>query len=958
MLNLDVFVDALEDEVAKYGVLAVDLKRLAPGADVPESPGVRRSGVLIEMLRVWMEHRWQAGHPVSVDDCLNEFPNESFSEEDLKGLQFEEQRLRRTSQRSVGSGSSNLSIDPLPKDGDRWGDFDLLAVLGEGAFAKVYLARQNGMAGRLVALKLTFRQTHESHWLATLQHSAIVPIYSTHRVGEVNGICMPFLGNTTLADLLLEGSSVTALHQSNWWSTSKRKSQRGGGALLSTIQQRHGQIDTIVDAMAADAAETKTTESNTRHVSGHAHSTASQYLMQCDYVDSICWIGAQLADALAYAHRHGVVHSDIKPANILMASDGQPRLLDFNVSYRSTSDGIVALDSPLGGTIPYMAPEHRRALNHQGRVDARSDIYSLGVVLFQMLTGRLPDRNADTSDSPVWNPAVSPAMSAIVRKCLAADPESRYSSADALRDDLSAQYHHEPLVHQPEPSQVERLLKWSRRHPRISSSLSIATGAAIVFAFLITGLLLRQNALNQADWVHRMDMLRQSIPISMAMLTSLDAVPDLEAATSEHLRQTFAHVESTGSPPHRADVRWSNRDLVDDVLRSDLQLLAMLAKQQKWSVPLSVPDGLDLANQEHGVQEDSSPNAQTQIVLELLRAGEFPAAVRHLNDRIEKNPRDYVGWWLLGDSSHASQDHAAAIQAYTVCIALQPSTPIAYLNRGMAYYSSNAFDAASRDYGKVVQLAPTWNPARFNRALALQKMGRVDEAISELDKAIQNGFENVSLFRLRAQLMEAKGDREAAMADYAQALQCEPKTEQHWIDRGLIRLGINPVQAAEDFQLALAANPNSIEAHQKLAYVYAELLRDPEKSLQHSNQLVNLAPHQLTHLAGRSVLHARAGRTKEAIEDLSKLESKRIADPMVMYQAACICSLLAADYSQREQDATPFREKSIGWFTRAVEKDRAILEVAMTDLDVQWMRGQPAFQQILRAIKTLDRKPE
>ncbi len=80
MLNLDVFVDALEDEVAKHGVLAVDLKRLAPSADVPESPGVRRSGVLIEMLRVWMEHRWQAGHPVSVEDCLNEFPNESFSE--------------------------------------------------------------------------------------------------------------------------------------------------------------------------------------------------------------------------------------------------------------------------------------------------------------------------------------------------------------------------------------------------------------------------------------------------------------------------------------------------------------------------------------------------------------------------------------------------------------------------------------------------------------------------------------------------------------------------------------------------------------------------------------------------------------------------------------------------------------------------------------------------------------
>ena len=159
---------------------------------------------------------------------------------------------------------------------------------------------------------------------------------------------MPFLGNTTLADLLQETPRSASNPKTSWWSKSKRKSLGGGGALLTTIQQRQGQIDTIVGTVeSSEASEPGQPISSSGSLNRLANSPASQNLSQCDYVDSICWIGAQLADALSYAHRSGVVHSDIKPANVLVAFDGQPRLLDFNVSYKGASDGVVSTDLPL-----------------------------------------------------------------------------------------------------------------------------------------------------------------------------------------------------------------------------------------------------------------------------------------------------------------------------------------------------------------------------------------------------------------------------------------------------------------------------------------------------------------------------------------------------------------------------------------------------------------------------------
>lgn len=957
MLNIDLFVDALEEEIAKKGVLAVDLRRLAPNVEAGDT-GLERSGILVEMLRVWMEHRWQAGYPVSVANCLNVFPTDTFSEAELNCLRFEENRLNQNAD-CTGSGalsgsgaSSGRSINDLPNPGEAWGDFELLSILGTGAFAKVYLARQRGLSDRLVALKLTFRQNHESQWLATLQHSAIVPIYSTHFEDGVYAICMPFLGNTTLVDLLQGVPPETSNPKLHWLKPTLRKNRVGGHAMLSTIQQRHGEIETILKT------DTKQSVFPSRFVDQERSSVepsissglpkdtpTSRNLNQCDYVEAICWIGSQLADALAYAHRNGVVHSDVKPANVLIAFDGQPRLLDFNVSYQRSPEAFLEATSPMGGTIAYMSPEHRQAFEKPTVVDARSDVFSIGVVLFEMLTGRLPNRNDGIPEAPSrWNSSVSPAMSAIVRKCLAIEPGARYQSADALRDDLIAQYLHEPLVHQSEPSVLERISKWCHRHPRLSSSISIASAATILVALLLSGIVARQAALNQADWVHRVDMLRQRIPGSMAMLTSLDAFPELENQVLSDLETTFALMSMPSVSPAKTDPRWTSLNAVDRSLRSEVCQLAWIANQRSWTKSPTIPRDLAYAEL---LQDDRS----RLDPITLRKERNFGAAIQVLKQQVELNPQDYVGWWLLGDCYLATKDLPNAMQAYTVCIALQPKDALPYLNRGVARFQASMYEGAAEDFRTTWILSPSWQWCHLNRALALQMLGKIDEAITELDEAIHADYESVSVFRLRGELYAAKGDLPSAQSDYDRALRCDPKTDQHWIDRGLILLGINPQLAAESFENAVEISPSSIDAHQKLAYVYSELLAKPEKGLEHSSLLVELAPHEPTHLAGRAVLHARSDRGNEALEDLHRLEQMQFDDPMVMYQAACGYSILASNTSVDSNH--PYAKAALKWFTKAVSRDPNIATLAMSDPDVKWMRDQSTFHEIVTAIQYL-----
>ena len=203
-----------------------------------------------------------------------------------------------------------------------------------------------------------------------------------------------------------------------------------------------------------------------------------------------------LARAVHAAHQAGILHRDLKPTNILFTDDGVPRITDFGLAKRLDSDSNQTESGQIMGTPSYMAPEQARG--HAKAVGPAADVYGLGAILYEMLTGRPPFKGETpmetvrqvVDDEPVpphrLVPKVARDLETIALKCLSKEPHKRYPSAAALADDLVRHLEGRPIQARP-TSAWERSIKWTRRRPVAASFLAL--GVAVAVGLVSAGLL-------------------------------------------------------------------------------------------------------------------------------------------------------------------------------------------------------------------------------------------------------------------------------------------------------------------------------------------------------------------------------------------------------------------------------------------------------------------------------------
>jgi tetratricopeptide (TPR) repeat protein len=726
-------------------------------------------------------------------------------------------------------------------------------------------------------------------------------------------------------------------------------------------------------------------------------------------------VAARVADGLAHAHERGILHRDLKPANILFADDGEPVLLDFNLAADTSARAGVSV-ALVGGTLPYMAPEHLGAFREgEANVDARSDVYALGVILYELLTGAHPfpvrtgpvdlilpgmiaDRRGPVPDVRRANPAVSPAVASIVGHCLEPDPARRYRSARELQEDLRRQLDDLPLLHAPEPSWRERLRKWARRHPRLTSSTTVGLVSTALLLATVAAFVARNRHYQAVEAAASFRTLADERGHALTLLTDPDADPDLIRDGIEVCRRAAERYHVLDDP------LWLARPLASFVpaadrgrLREELgDLLFLWGRALTWRSgsprgragpgvldeaadrlgraeacygPKAVHRALVLAEADlarrsgRGDDEVKRLRAQAEAIPlrtpreRLLafvdRAGlqsrrELAALFGEI-EGLDQRGNDFVNWVILGNFHLRRLGHIdEAIQCYGVAAALEPRLYWPRFNRGLAYLEKKEYSRAIEDFDRVIELRPDWPPAYFNRAVARLEAGDAHGAVADLDRYLgMKGAQTRGWFA-RARAKERLGDRQGARLDVAEGLKRTPDDEASYVARGLARLPRDPAGALADYEAALAINPRYVHALQDKASVLSEQLKRPEEAVAVLDTLLLHHPGSVPALAGRGVLLARLGRREAAVKDAGEaLGLDR--QPMTVYQAACVYAL--GSRTQPDDRAEAFR-----LLADAFRKDDGfLLAAAPTDPDLAPVRDRKEFRDLLGAFAVVRR---
>jgi eukaryotic-like serine/threonine-protein kinase len=623
---------------------------------VPAGPAPQVSDVdpvLAELVEEFTG-RLQAGEALDAEGFAREHPDRA---DQLRRLLPALQALADLGNSALPPTATSL-FPPTEAPVPALGDYRILEEIGRGGMGVVYRAEQISL-GRQVALKvLPFaaaldprqlqRFKNEAQAAAHLHHTNIVPVFSIDVERGIHYYAMQYIEGRTLATVIRE------------------------------LRQLHGIRDQVAHtqrpgtpppaAPAPDGARTSTAEqANTVGASSLVGSGSSPFSPRSPFFHTVANLGAQAAEALEHAHSMGVVHRDIKPANLLVDVRGNLWVTDFGLA-QFQQDVRLTMTGDVLGTLRYMSPE--QALGQRGRVDHRTDIYALGVTLYELLTLQpaFPAEDRRTlmrqvaEDDPVpprkLNRAIPVELETIVLKATSKLPEGRYGTAQEMADDLRRYLTDRPILAR-RPRLWEKVQKWARRHKAfvvacllllVTAVVALATVAWVAVSERRATEVARQEAVKQgaiaiaerADALAKLQLARKAVDDFYSQVGEkwLGDVPQLEETQREILLKALRFYEQFGEQPGTdTATRLEAAQAYRRVGSIYLKLGQPKPARQAFERGLALLQDLVTADPSSLEAERWLAHAHDQLGVILQQSGQFPEAQEHQRLAVERLER-------------------------------------------------------------------------------------------------------------------------------------------------------------------------------------------------------------------------------------------------------------------------------------------------------------------------------
>ncbi|MBI3272970.1 MAG: protein kinase [Planctomycetes bacterium] len=574
-------------------------------------------------------------------------------------------------------------------------------------------------------------------------------------------------------------------------------------------------------------------------------------------LDDAARAARDVARGLACAHAQGILHRDVKPANIIREPGGRVVLTDFGLSLQSDLAALTAAGKVVG-TAAFMSPE--QASGDREAMDARTDVYSLGATLYHLSTGRAPFEGRsfegvlanvllrEPAPPRTLNRRITEDLETITLKAMEKEPSRRYPSADAFADDLERFLRGDAIQARP-TSVVGRIARKAARHPRW-----VAVACALLAVAVAGGLAVASSVLKA----------RREVELRKA---------EAERQEAERVRHEEAAARARA---------------IEDEARALAAQAAAIRLQDRAAALRLLERAVDLA--------PVLPELYLQRGRTHRDGGDWKKAVKDFSKAIELSPKTIEGYFERGITSYMAQDHLKVFGDLQTVLTMQPNHPLADVGRGCVAYLQMKWKACIASMTKALEKDPKNALAYAIRGEASVQMGKPDEGALDFERALQIEPQNLTALTARAALRLGQGRNAEAVADADASVRVFAANAIGLQFRGIAKARLGRfAEAVLDLEAAARLRPLREDGWFALAesdYMIGRLERAEElagKAAEHgfSGPLCAFL---------RGMARAELGKLDAADEDLATLEQAAPGDVLV--------ALLRAELTLKRGDAS------------------------------------------------------